>query len=91
MNTDEFSEDELKRNMVLKGLAIECVLGAIETAGRISLQDLTRNLKNVTPDSINEEHRVVGHFSPEFINGIINDLRKIGAVEGNDRKLRAAR
>lgn len=90
LNTDEFSEDELKRNMVLKGLAIECVLDAIETAGRISLQDLTRNLKNVTLNLTNEEHMMVGHFSPEFINGIIYDLRKIGAVLGNDRKLRVA-
>lgn len=90
LEVDEFSEDELKRNLSLKGLAIESILTVIETAGRISLPDLIRNLEEVIPDLIDDEHQVVEHFSPEFITGIINDLRKIGAVEGNDRKMRVA-
>jgi hypothetical protein len=91
LEADEFSEEELERNLSLKGLAIDSILTAIETAGRISLADLIRNLKEVVPDMIDDEYQVAEHFSPEFITGITNDLRKIGAIEGNDRKMRAAR
>jgi len=91
LEADECSEDELRRNLVLKGLAIESILTAIETAGRISLTDLIRDMKKITPDIIDDGRQVVEHFSPEFITGIISDLRKIGFIEGNDRKMRVAR
>ncbi|MDP2795970.1 MAG: hypothetical protein Q8N94_00480 [Methanoregula sp.] len=91
LEVDEFSDDELRHNLSLKGLAIESVLGAIKTAGRISLTDLIRDMKEVTPDMIDDEHQVVEHFTPEFITGIISDLRKMGIIEGNDRKMRVAR
>lgn len=91
LEADEFSEDELKRNLALKGLAIESILTAIETSGRISLTDLIRDMKVITPDIIDDGRQVVEHFTPEFLTGIISDLRKIGAIEGNDRKIRIAR
>ena len=88
---DEFSEEELQRNLAFKGLAIRSILKVIDTAGRISLSDLIQNLKDVTPGLVDDEHLVVEHFSPEFVTEITNDLRKIGAVVGNDRKMRVAR
>lgn len=91
LEADEFSEDELRHNLALKGLAIESILTTIETAGRISLTDLIRDMKVVPTDMIEDEHQIVEHFSPEFITGIISDLRKIGAIEGNDRKMRVTR
>lgn len=91
LEVDEFSDEELRHNLALKGLAIESVLGAIRTAGRISLTDLIRNIKEVTPEMIDDEHQIVEHFKPEFITGLISDLRKMGIIEGNDRKMRVAR
>ena len=90
LEVDEFSEEELQRNLAFKGLAIRSILKVIETAGKISLPDLIQNLKDVTPGLVDDDHQVVEHFSPEFVPEMINDLRKIGAVVGNDRKMRVA-
>ncbi|MCX6689867.1 MAG: hypothetical protein NTZ39_09320, partial [Methanoregula sp.] len=91
LEVDEFSEEELQRNLAFKGLALHSILKAIETTGRISLPDLILNLKDVTPDLVDDERQVVGHLTPEFVTDVINDLRKIGAVVGNDRKMRVGR
>jgi hypothetical protein len=91
LEADEFSEEELLRNLAIKGLAIRSLLIVIETAGRISLPDLIRNLERVTTGLVDEDPQLVGHLSPEFVTEITNDLRKIGAVVGNDKKMRVAR
>jgi hypothetical protein len=91
LETDMDSEEELVHNLSLKGLAIESILNVIETSGRISLPDLILRMKEITPGMIDNEYRLVIYSSPVFITGIINDLRKMGAVQGNDRKIRAVR
>lgn len=88
LDADEFSEDELKRNLVLKGLAIESIITTIENSGRISLTDLIRDMNIITPKINDDKEQIIEHFSQEFITGIVNDLRKIGVIEGNDRKMR---
>lgn len=91
LDADELSDEVLRYNLALKGLAIKSIMATIKTAGRISLTDLIRDMKVVIPDMIDDEPRVVEHFSPEFLTGIISDLRKTGIIEGNDRKIRVAR
>lgn len=91
LETDMDSEEELVDNLSLKGFAIESILKVIETSGRISLPDLILRMEEITPGIIDNDYRLVIHATPVFITGIINDLRKIGAVQGNDRKIRAVR
>jgi hypothetical protein len=91
LETDMDSEEELVDNLSLKGLAIESILNVIETSGKISLPDLILRMEEITPGMIENDYRLIIHSSPVFITGIINDLRKIGAVQGNDRKIRAVR
>lgn len=91
LETDMDSEQELVHNLSLKGHAIESILKVIEISGRISLTDLILRMEEITPGMIDNNYRLVIHASPVFITGIINDLRKIGAVRGNDRKIRAVK
>jgi hypothetical protein len=91
LETDMDSEEELVNNLSLKGFAIESILNVIETSGRISLPDLILRMDEITPGMIDNDYRLVIHSKPLFISGIINDLRRIGAVQGNDRKIRAVR
>ena len=37
------------------------------------------------------DFQVVGQLFPEFVTEVTNDVRKIGVVVGNDRKMRVAR
>jgi len=88
LEVDSDSAEKLLDNLSLKSPVIDRVLNIIETAGKMSLPDLVREMKSATIEQEEADIRVVLHSSPEFINSLINDLRKLGRVEGTDRKIR---
>jgi hypothetical protein len=91
LEADEDSAQNLIADLYIKNLAIESLLAAIETSGKISLPDLVQKMESVIPKTKDDMERVVLNSSPAFITGIVNDLRKIGVIEGNDRKIRVVR
>jgi hypothetical protein len=91
LEADDDSAADLIRNLNLKSLAIDSIMNVIETAGRIALPDLIREMDSVTRNEVMDDIRLVLNSSSPFISGIVNDLRKIGVIEGNDRKIRVVR
>lgn len=91
LEVDSDSAEKLLDNLSLKAPVIDLVLNLIETAGKLSLPDLVREMKSTPIEQEEADIRVVLHSSPEFISSLINDLRKLGIVEGNDRKIRVVK
>jgi hypothetical protein len=91
LEVDDDRVEVLVRNMYRKSFVIDAVLDKIETAGRISLTDLIREMKSVPSTIAQEDCQLFLDSSEEFITCLVNDLRKAGVIEGNDRKIRAVR
>jgi len=81
----------LVRNMYRKSFVIDAILDIIEKDGRISLPDLIQKMESVPSAVAPEDCRLFLDSSEEFITGLVNDLRKTGVIEGNDRKIRVVR
>lgn len=81
---DEATLETFLHNQYLKSLAIENVMKTIEATGKMALPDLIAAAESGTAESGEEELPLSLTFSPAFVTGLVNDLRKIGALEGND-------
>ncbi|MCX6696411.1 MAG: hypothetical protein NTV84_02420 [Methanoregula sp.] len=88
---DETSLDDLLSNLVDKGVAIKAIMDVISKAGKISLPDLIREMDAVSLKLKDAEQRITAHASQKFVESMVSDLRKIGMIEGNDKKIRAVR
>jgi hypothetical protein len=91
LDVDDDRAEVLIGNMYRKSFVIDAIMNIIETAGKISLTDLIREMESVPSTIAQEDCRLFLDSSQEFITGLVNDLRKTGAIEGNDRKIRVAR
>ena len=91
LEVDDDSAEKLLDNLYIKAPALDRVLNLIETSGKISLPDLVREMESATLDEAGAKIRIVLNSSPEFVSSMVNDLRKLGIVEGNDRKIRVVR
>jgi len=91
LEVDEESEDTLLDNMDDKRVAIDAILDAISDAGKCSIEDLIEKMDDVPLEMEDSTNQLTAHLSPAYVTSLVNDLRKIGVIEGNDRKLRAVR
>jgi hypothetical protein len=91
LDVDEDRAAVLIGNMYRKSFVIDAIMSVIETAGKISLTDIIHEMESVPSTIAQEDCRLFLDSSQEFITGLVNDLRKTGAIEGNDRKIRVAR
>ena len=91
LEVDKDSVDTLLSNLNNKSVAINSVLNAISKAGKCSIEDLIEKMDDVPLEIEDSTDKISAHFSHEYITSLVNDLRKIGLIEGNDRKLRAVR
>jgi len=91
LEVDEESLDRLMVNMETKQIAINCIIEAVSRSGRISLPDLIKKVDAVLVPLKDSESPLTAYISPSYTTSIVNDLRKLGLIEGNDRKLRVAR
>jgi hypothetical protein len=85
---DDDSAEQLLDDLYLKGPVIDQVIHLIETAGKISLPDLIREMESAALKEADTDYQIVLNATPAFVSGMVNDLRKIGVIEGNDRKIR---
>ncbi|MEN6609848.1 MAG: hypothetical protein ABFC24_03325 [Methanoregulaceae archaeon] len=88
MDIDEVTLETFLHNQLLKGLAIEKVMKTIEDKGKMALPELISEMESVETENGDEDIPLGLAFSPAFITCLVNDLRKVGALEGNDRKIR---
>ncbi len=91
LEVDEEGVDTLLNNLNSKSVAINSVLSAIRKAGKCSIEDLIEKMDDVPLETEDSKDKISAHFSEEYVTSLVNDLRKIGLIEGNDRKLRAVR
>lgn len=91
LDVDEAEVGTLLCNMYDKDIAINAVLDAISQAGRCSLAELIEKMDALSLKEEGATDRMTGHFTPGYVISLVNDLRKIGRIAGNDRKLRAVR
>lgn len=88
LEVDDKVANTMIMNMFRKNLVVDKVMKTIKTADRISLAELIDILDDFSNDSTDEGFELNGYCSPAFVTGIINDLKKVGLLEGNDRKIR---
>jgi hypothetical protein len=91
LEVDDDSAEKLLEDLCLKAPALDRVLNLIETAGKISLPDLVREMESATLEEADADIRIVLNSFPGFVRSMVNDLRKLGIIEGNDRKIRVVR
>lgn len=91
LDVDEATLEMFLHNQYLKSLAIENVMKTIEARGKMALPELIAAVESAEAESGEEETPIGLTFSPSFITSLVNDLRKVGALEGNDRKIRVVR
>jgi hypothetical protein len=91
LEVDDDSAERLLDDLYLKAPALDRLLNLIETAGKISLPDLIREMESAALEETDADIQVVLNSSPEFVSSMINDLRKLGIIQGNDRKIRVVR
>jgi len=91
LEVDDDSAEKLLDDFYLKAPAIDRLLNLIETSGKISLPDLVQEMESATLEEASADIRIVLNSSREFVSSMVNDLRKLGIVEGNDRKIRVVR
>jgi hypothetical protein len=83
------SLDDLVHSFQAKAQVIGSALEVIEREKRASLESVVAELCNNRVDT-DSSAVVVLDPTPEFVRVLIDDLRKAGAITGNDRKLRRA-
>jgi hypothetical protein len=91
LEVDDDSAEKLLDDLYVKAPALDRVLNLFEAAGKISLPDLVRAMESTPLEEVDADIRIVLNSSPEYISSMVIDLRKLGILEGNDRKIRVVR
>jgi len=91
MDVDDDSVETLLHNMNHKIIAVRIITNAISDAGRCSIESLIEKVRDADVGGMDPKIEITAHLSPEYITSLVNDLRKLGEIEGNDRKLRVVR
>jgi hypothetical protein len=78
-------------NLSNKCLAVDLVLKIIRDAGRVTLTEIIREMGMTEWEHDEGEAKITVRSSPAFVIRLVNDLKKIGFIEGPDQKLRLAK
>ena len=84
------SLETLVYHLGVKGQAIGVVLEVFDREGRTSLETVVEAVRTTRLETNSPEATVVLNTPPEFVRALVDDLRKAGAITGNDRKMRRA-
>ena len=84
------SLETLVYHLGVKGQAIGVVLEVFDREGRTSLETVVEAIRTTRLETNSPEATVVLNTPPEFVRALVDDLRKAGAITGNDRKMRRA-
>lgn len=94
LRVDEESFDHLLFNFYYKGIVVNQIIDLIAAEGKTSLSAIieqAETLTNRVMKDLEKDQDELASFtqvSPEFVTGLINDLRKAGVIKGNDTKIR---
>lgn len=94
LRVDEESLDHLLFNFYYKGIVVNQIIDLIGGEGKISLSAIIEQaeiLINRVMRDLEKDQNELESFtliSPEFVTGLINDLRKVVVIRGNDTKIR---
>ena len=84
------SLETLVYHLGLKAQAIGVVLEVFDREGRTSLETVVEAIRTTRLETNSPEATVVLNTPPEFVRALVDDLRRAGAITGNDRKMRRA-
>ncbi|HOT93911.1 MAG TPA: hypothetical protein PK089_01805 [Methanoregulaceae archaeon] len=84
------SFDGLLFDLSTKSQVIGVLLEALEREGRTTLEALVGEVQATRLETNSPEATVVVETTPEFVRALVEDLRKAGAITGNERKMRRA-
>lgn len=84
------SLETLVYHLGVKAQAIGVVLEVFDREGRTSLETVVEAVRTTRLETNSPEATVVLNTPPEFVRALVDDLRKAGAITGNDRKMRRA-
>lgn len=81
------SLDDLIYSTQMKAQVIGAVLEVFDREGRTTLETVVGALRGARIET-NSSAVIMLDTTPEFVRALVEDLRKAGAITGNDRKLR---
>ena len=84
------SLETLVYHLGMKAQVIGVVLEVFDREGRTSLETVVEAIRTTRLETNSPEATVVLNTPPEFVRALVDDLRKAGAITGNDRKMRRA-
>ncbi len=88
LSFDEDSRSDLLRHVSLKQQLIHILLGLIGDAKVISLDELVRLMGYYKKDPTGEEELTGFHVTFEYLEALIDDLRRLRVVQGNNDRIR---
>lgn len=91
MDVDEDDVDILRTTIAFKQFIIERIMTVLEERGRASREELLE--ESLSFDAVLNKEQDSASFilTEEYVNGVLNDLKKVGLITGKDSKIKPVR
>ncbi|WP_181391799.1 hypothetical protein [Methanospirillum lacunae] len=74
----------------IKHILVSEILALIKEEGKVSRENIINEFANRDVETSDDGAKIALHLSAEYIDGILDDLKKVGFLKGKDQKLRIA-
>ncbi len=74
----------------IKHILVSEILAMIKEEGKVSREDIITEFANRDIETSEDGARIALHLSGDYIDAILDDLKKVGFLKGKDQKLRIA-
>ena len=74
----------------IKHILVSEILAMIKEEGKVSREDIINEFANRDIETSEDGARIALHLSGDYIDAILDDLKKVGFLKGKDQKLRIA-
>ncbi|WP_292489829.1 hypothetical protein [Methanoculleus sp. 10] len=89
LEIDEEEYESFRAGVSLKRVAIGRTLEILEERGTLTPVEVAEALGSSAVESAGEGWKIVLELTPEFVKGLLNDLKKVGLVRRKGEKFRA--
>lgn len=87
---DEEDEATFFPRIQIKHILVSEILTMIRDGGKASREDIIEEFAERDIETEGEESHIALHLSKDYIDAVLDDLKKIGVIKGKDQKLRIA-
>jgi len=90
LEVDEFSYEKMLMNLMIKRIIVERILDLVKSKGKVSKGDIIDELKMFHADFPDMNEHISFILHQDLIGEVVDDLRKLGALQGKDHKIKCA-